>query len=45
MFSAKQKALNRNFGFNFPWWDRLFRTYQDQPALGSAREEGRFIGQ
>jgi sterol desaturase/sphingolipid hydroxylase (fatty acid hydroxylase superfamily) len=25
---------NRNFGFNFPWWDRLFGTYLDQPALG-----------
>ena len=26
--------MNRNFGFNFPWWDRLFGTYLDQPALG-----------
>ncbi|MEB3211416.1 MAG: sterol desaturase family protein [Leptolyngbyaceae bacterium] len=25
---------NRNFGFNTPWWDRLFGTYQDQPKLG-----------
>lgn len=25
---------NSNFGFNFPWWDRLFRTYRDQPAAG-----------
>jgi len=25
---------NRNFGFNLPWWDRLFGTYQDQPKLG-----------
>lgn len=25
---------NRNFGFNFPWWDRLFGTYLAQPALG-----------
>lgn len=24
---------NKNFGFNFPWWDRLFGTYIDQPAL------------
>ncbi len=24
---------NRNFGFNFPWWDRLFDTYLDQPAM------------
>jgi sterol desaturase/sphingolipid hydroxylase (fatty acid hydroxylase superfamily) len=25
-----------NFGFNFPWWDRLFGTYRDQPAAGHA---------
>jgi sterol desaturase/sphingolipid hydroxylase (fatty acid hydroxylase superfamily) len=25
---------NRNFGFNFPWWDRLFGTYLEQPARG-----------
>ena len=24
---------NMNFGFNFPWWDRLFGTYQAQPAI------------
>jgi sterol desaturase/sphingolipid hydroxylase (fatty acid hydroxylase superfamily) len=23
-----------NFGFNLPWWDRLFGTYRAQPALG-----------
>jgi sterol desaturase/sphingolipid hydroxylase (fatty acid hydroxylase superfamily) len=23
-----------NFGFNLPWWDRLFGTYQDQPTAG-----------
>ncbi len=22
---------NRNFGFNFPWWDWLFGTYKDRP--------------
>ncbi len=27
---------NRNFGFNLPWWDRLFGTYLAQPALGHA---------
>ncbi len=27
---------NSNFGFNFPWWDRLLGTYQDQPARGHA---------
>jgi sterol desaturase/sphingolipid hydroxylase (fatty acid hydroxylase superfamily) len=25
---------NSNFGFNFPWWDRFFGTYRDQPAAG-----------
>jgi len=25
---------NSNYGFNLPWWDRLFRTYQDQPRDG-----------
>ena len=23
-----------NFGFNLPWWDRIFGTYKDQPAAG-----------
>jgi sterol desaturase/sphingolipid hydroxylase (fatty acid hydroxylase superfamily) len=23
-----------NFGFNLPWWDRLFGTYRAQPKLG-----------
>jgi len=23
-----------NFGFNLPWWDRLFHTYKDQPRGG-----------
>ena len=30
-----------NFGFNLPWWDRLFGTYRDQPAAG---HEGMTIG-
>ncbi len=25
---------NSNFGFNFPWWDRLMGTYRDQPRSG-----------
>lgn len=32
--SADPAETNRNFGFNFPWWDRLFKTYRPQPALG-----------
>ncbi|MCY3754375.1 MAG: sterol desaturase family protein [Alphaproteobacteria bacterium] len=30
-----------NFGFNLPWWDRLFGTYRAQPRLG---HEGMTIG-
>jgi sterol desaturase/sphingolipid hydroxylase (fatty acid hydroxylase superfamily) len=25
---------NSNFGFNLPWWDRLFGTYRVAPAAG-----------
>jgi sterol desaturase/sphingolipid hydroxylase (fatty acid hydroxylase superfamily) len=25
---------NSNFGFNLPWWDRLFGTYRAQPTAG-----------
>ena len=32
---------NSNFGFNLPWWDRLFGTYRAQPAAG---REGMTIG-
>lgn len=32
--SIERQETNRNFGFNFPWWDRLFGTYTDQPAAG-----------
>jgi sterol desaturase/sphingolipid hydroxylase (fatty acid hydroxylase superfamily) len=32
---------NSNFGFNFPWWDKLFGTYRDQPEKG---HEGMTIG-
>ena len=28
------RETNSNFGFNFPWWDRIFDTYRDQPAAG-----------
>jgi sterol desaturase/sphingolipid hydroxylase (fatty acid hydroxylase superfamily) len=30
------RETNSNFGFNLPWWDRLFGTYRDQPAEGHA---------
>ena len=32
--SVEAREYNSNFGFNLPWWDRLFGSYQDQPALG-----------
>ena len=32
--SVITNEMNSNFGFNFPWWDRLFGTYLDQPARG-----------
>ena len=28
------RETNSNFGFNFPWWDRIFATYRAQPAAG-----------
>ncbi len=28
------RETNSNFGFNFPWWDRLFGTYRAQPVKG-----------
>lgn len=32
--STDVRETNSNFGFNVPWWDRLFRTYCPDPALG-----------
>lgn len=32
--STGSLEMNRNFGFNSPWWDRIFRTYKPQPELG-----------
>ncbi len=32
--SIVRRETNSNFGFNLPWWDRLFGTYRDQPAAG-----------
>lgn len=32
--SVDELEHNRNFGFNFPWWDRLLGTYLSQPARG-----------
>ncbi len=35
------RETNSNFGFNLPWWDRLFGTYRSQPDAG---HEGMTIG-
>jgi sterol desaturase/sphingolipid hydroxylase (fatty acid hydroxylase superfamily) len=32
--SIVYNETNSNFGFNLPWWDRLFGTYRAQPAAG-----------
>jgi sterol desaturase/sphingolipid hydroxylase (fatty acid hydroxylase superfamily) len=32
--SIVARETNSNFGFNLPWWDRLFGTYRAQPAAG-----------
>ena len=39
--SIRRRETNSNFGFNLPWWDRLFRTYHAQPEDG---HEGMTIG-
>jgi sterol desaturase/sphingolipid hydroxylase (fatty acid hydroxylase superfamily) len=32
--SAQYDESSSNFGFNVPWWDRLFGTYRAAPRLG-----------
>ncbi|MCP5195543.1 MAG: sterol desaturase family protein [Gammaproteobacteria bacterium] len=32
--SVYPEETDSNFGFNLPWWDRLFGTYRDQPRDG-----------
>lgn len=39
--SVEDNEANSNFGFNLPWWDRLFGTYIAQPRGG---HEGMTIG-
>ncbi len=39
--SILPNETNSNFGFNLPWWDRLFGTYTAQPADG---HDGMTIG-
>jgi sterol desaturase/sphingolipid hydroxylase (fatty acid hydroxylase superfamily) len=39
--SILSRETNSNFGFNLPWWDRLFGTYWAQPTAG---HDGMTIG-
>ncbi len=39
--SSERDETDSNYGFNFPFWDRLFSTYRGQPRLG---HEGMEIG-
>jgi len=39
--SIHRQESNHNYGFNLSWWDRLFGTYQAEPAAGRA---GMIIG-
>jgi sterol desaturase/sphingolipid hydroxylase (fatty acid hydroxylase superfamily) len=39
--SVLVKEHNSNFGFNFPWWDRLLGTYRQNPEAG---QDGMTIG-
>jgi len=39
--SIERAETDSNFGFNLPWWDRLFGTYRAGPAAG---EEHMTIG-
>ncbi|MBA4177409.1 MAG: fatty acid hydroxylase [Leptothrix sp. (in: Bacteria)] len=32
--SVEDDETNSNFGFNLPWWDRLFGTYRARPRAG-----------
>ena len=36
-----RRETDSNFGFNLPWWDRLFGTYRAQPEAG---QDGMTIG-
>jgi sterol desaturase/sphingolipid hydroxylase (fatty acid hydroxylase superfamily) len=35
--SIVPRETDSNFGFNLPWWDRLFRTYRAAPRAGHDR--------
>ena len=35
--SIERRETDSNFGFNLPWWDRLFGTYRAEPEAGHER--------
>ena len=35
--SIVRAETDSNFGFNLPWWDRLFGTYRPKPEAGEER--------
>lgn len=35
--SVDKIETNSNYGFNIPWWDRIFRTYRPQPSAGHTK--------
>jgi sterol desaturase/sphingolipid hydroxylase (fatty acid hydroxylase superfamily) len=35
--SILRAETDSNFGFNFPWWDRMFGTYRAEPEAGHDR--------
>jgi sterol desaturase/sphingolipid hydroxylase (fatty acid hydroxylase superfamily) len=37
--SVLSSETNANFGFNLPWWDHMFGTYQEQPINGHEKME------
>ncbi|HUV13474.1 MAG TPA: sterol desaturase family protein [Acidobacteriota bacterium] len=37
--SVIPEETNSNFGFNLPWWDRIFGSYRAQPAAGHGKME------
>ena len=39
--SIERAETDSNFGFNLPWWDRLFGTYRAEPAAGEAGHDHR----
>jgi sterol desaturase/sphingolipid hydroxylase (fatty acid hydroxylase superfamily) len=39
--SVLRQETDSNFGFNLPWWDRLFGTYRPEPRAG---HDGMTIG-